>query len=117
MTGFVVCVKLFIIISGCLIRRRSWNIKKTSGHDTIIIPLDIDEALGWISNAQMQINELCAQLPPCLAFTHLAQSAFPAIPLPEDEDSPFFGMQRANLAITALSARFLLVRIRLALLA
>lgn len=98
MTGFVACVKMFVIMAGCIGRRRAWERRRFS-----IYPLDVDEALGWISQAEQTVNAIVEALPPCLAFVN------PASTNDASEDA-FHGMQRANLVITALSVRFLLVR-------
>ena len=97
MTAFVVLVKMFVIMAGCLGRRRSWVKRRFA-----IYPLDVDEALGWISQAEQNINALVEALPPCLAFVNPLSTNDP-------DDDAFYGMQRANLVITALSVRFLLV--------
>lgn len=60
--------------------------------------------MQWIASAENRIDEVQAGLPYQLAPVQAWQ------PSSNENDKSLYGMQRANILITALAAKFLLVR-------
>lgn len=100
MTAFIAMVKLHIITGDALVRRRIPQ--RMSSH---IVLSDHDAALQWVSAAETSIDNILSSLPYQLAPVQLWKydSA--------EEERSLYGMQRANILITALAAKFVLVRL------
>lgn len=99
MTGFVAMVRLHIITGEALARRRftPLGVPLSPSHDLPAI-------MQWIAAAENRIDEVQACLPYQLAPVQAWQ------PAQNEEDRSPYGMQRANILITALAAKFVLVR-------
>ena len=97
MVGFCSCVSLFPILSDILTRHRTL-VNRMLGSLSVIERRD---AFQWIREADGRINYVIDSLPAALR---------PQVPGEEvlDPDG-VYGMQRANLLITAASVRFALV--------
>ena len=114
MTGFVALIKLFRLMQDCIIRHR--QLKRflaaaagAAGGEPIVIPqADAEQSLAWAEEALSQAEEIMNTLPPQLGgeqdIAHLAE-----------DEAAVFGMQRANLLITALSLQFVVFEYKLAL--
>jgi hypothetical protein len=99
MTGFVAMVKLHIITGEALTRRRF----STAG--IALSPSnELSASMQWIASAEHRIDDIQAGLPYQLAPVQAWQ------PSSSEEERSLYGMQRANILITALAAKFLLVR-------
>jgi hypothetical protein len=102
MTGFVAMVRLHIITGEALIRRRFPQ--ACSPLDT---PHEITAVMQWLVTAENEIDNIQANLPYQLAPVQAWQATG------KDEERSLYGMQRANILITALAAKFVLVRTNL----
>lgn len=98
MTGFVAMVKLHIITGEALTRRRF------SSAGVVLLPSnELSASMQWIAAAENRIDEVQAGLPYQLAPVQVWQ------PSSSEEERSLYGMQRANILITARAAKFLLV--------
>lgn len=98
MTGFVAMVRLHIVTGEALARRRF----AAAG-----VPLspsnEIPALAQWIATAESRIDDIQAGLPYQLAPVQAWQQSS------SEEERSLYGMQRANILITALAAKFILV--------
>jgi hypothetical protein len=97
MTGFKRCVSLFPIMAECLVRHRSLMHRQQ--------PLMLDERAAeseWIQRAGEDVDDIIDSLPPVLRKVNPIDER-------DEERNGVFGMQRANLLVTAASVRFVLV--------
>ena len=90
LTGFVAVIKIFRILSQCLLRQR---LLATSRE-----PFDRSALLQWINSAQGEVRDILEKLPVPL------RPAANNIPGTQD------GTQKANILITALVVELVLVR-------
>ena len=97
MTGFKRCGLFFPIMAQCLLRHRSLLHRQH--------PLTLDEraaAVDWLRRAGEDVDDILDSLPPALRVVNPVEEG-------DEERNGVFGMQRANLLITAASTRFVLV--------
>lgn len=114
MTGFVTLLKLFRLMHDCIVRHRQLRrflaaaTAASNGEPVVIPQADAEQSLAWAEDALAQAEEIMNNLPSQLAgeqdISHLAE-----------DEAAVFGMQRANLLITALSLQFVLFEYKLAL--
>lgn len=114
MTGFVALLKLFRLMQDCIVRHRQLRrylaaAGAAANGETVVVPQgDIEQSLAWAEDALAQAEDIMNALPPQLGgeqdLSHLAE-----------DEAAVFGMQRANLLITALSLQFVVFEYKLAL--
>jgi hypothetical protein len=96
MTGFNTINKVFQIVSQCLTRQRMFVIGPQSG-------LNADTLLEWVDASARQMRSLLLDLPKVL------NADFSATPEFADTPESAYGIQQANIHITALAGEFALV--------
>jgi hypothetical protein len=100
MIGFVAVTKLFRIMSECLFRHRIIKNRPFPGLG------DYSTDMEWIAEANERIAGVFDELPPVLSSVDGKEGGAGLDP----DLLAVFGMQRANLLITAASVKFALVR-------
>ncbi|RSH92930.1 hypothetical protein EHS25_008376 [Saitozyma podzolica] len=99
MTGFNTINKVFQIVSQCLTRQRMYVIGPQSG-------LNADTLLEWVDASARQLRSLLLDLPKVL------NADFSATPEFADTPESAYGIQQANIHITALAGEFALMDFR-----
>lgn len=100
LSGFNNCVKLFPVMGQCMARHRRFLGRSTTGEH-----FDVQTELYRINAAKQQVDDIVRALPPHLAVNWDGRGF-------NDEDNAVYGMQRANILITALSVKFALVSVK-----
>ena len=88
-TGFVAVIKIFRILSQCLLRQRLF----ATSHE----PFDRSELLQWVDSAQAEVRNVLNNLP------------VPLRPATNSTPGTSDGTQQANILITALCVELVLV--------
>lgn len=102
MTGFVYLLRLFRIMQESIVRHRRHK------QSSVFTVGEAELGLAWVEQAARQIEEIIRSLPPPLA-------GVPGFHYRDEDEAAVFGMQRANLLITALSLQFVLFEYKLEL--
>ncbi|KLT45847.1 hypothetical protein CC85DRAFT_281999 [Cutaneotrichosporon oleaginosum] len=112
MVGFVVILRIFQVISGCVARHRAFaNRPRGEPSDPSSLEEEFDEpaAIRWIEGAQARLRAILSALPPALCMDlHISCAAERADPC----NSSLYRIQQANISITALCAEFALLDFR-----
>lgn len=99
--GLVACVRLFPILSEVITRSRSFRAKNRLGR--FLSSNEVTSELDWIQRANGEVDGIMAGLPDVLRMGWTVDETLDEVRL------AVMGMQRANMAITAVSIRFALV--------
>jgi hypothetical protein len=125
MVGVVAIARIFRVISQCVVRHRAFaNANVSPGgeggdegddDDRADREAEVELHLAWTRVAQQRLHAILAGLPATLR-TNLAEMAEMAAPeSPGGGGGRLFGIQQANITITALCAEFALLDLRAAL--
>jgi hypothetical protein len=105
MIGFVACIRQFPLLEEPIRRTRTLLSSRKRGERPRYE--DVEAELQWIDTALLELDEIMQFLPDILKLGWTFDEPMDEIRL------AVMGMQRANLAITAVSIRFALVSLAL----
>ncbi|GMK56592.1 hypothetical protein CspeluHIS016_0304320 [Cutaneotrichosporon spelunceum] len=108
MVGVVAILRMFQVVSGCVARHRAFANRKRDG-TPVDDDFDEDASVRWITGAQARLRGVLSALPPALCMD--LQASF-AAERADQSDFSLFGIQQANISITALCAEFALLDFR-----
>lgn len=104
MVGFVALAGIFQVIGECLLLTRQHSARSLVNHSG---------SLQWIERAQQRVNDILDRLPAALRPTAASDDiVHPHHHAENDPDDDIFSVQRANLLITAVSAKFELLNFK-----
>lgn len=99
--GLVACVRLFPVLEQVLVRSRSLRTRNKQAR--YMTHTEITQEIEWIAGATAEVDGIMDGLPDVLKMGWAVEDSMDEIRL------AVMGMQRANMAITAVSIRFALV--------